>query len=102
MADGGALLSNVVLFGLLIGAFYLLAIRPQRRRAQQLAAVRASLEVGARVLTTAGLHATVAGLDEATGTVDLEIAPGVVATFAAQAVVQVLDAGTGGPAAEQP
>jgi preprotein translocase subunit YajC len=38
-------------------------------------------------MTTAGLHGTVAALGDTT--IDLEIAPGVVVTFARQAVLEV-------------
>ena len=78
-------------------AAWFLLIRPQRARARALQEVREALAVGSRVVTTAGLHATVAELDG--DTVLLEIAPGVRARFAAGAVVRVLtDAETAGPA----
>jgi preprotein translocase subunit YajC len=69
-------------------AAWLLLVRPQRARARALQEVREALTVGSRVITTAGLHATVAALEE--GTVLLEIAPGVNARFASSAVVRVL------------
>jgi preprotein translocase subunit YajC len=86
-----------LVFFVLVGlAVWLLMIRPQRARARALQEVREALVVGSRVLTTAGLHATVAELDG--DTVLLEIAPGVVARFSAGAVVRVLtDAQAGGP-----
>jgi preprotein translocase subunit YajC len=71
-------------------AAWFLLIRPQRRRASALQEVRGSLQVGSSVMTTAGLHATVAALEGET--VLLEIAPGVRARFDAGAVVRVLDA----------
>ena len=46
-----------------------------------------SLTIGTPVMTTAGLHGTVAGLGE--NTVDLEIASGVVVTFARPAIMEV-------------
>ena len=69
-------------------AFWFLLIRPQRARAKALQEVREALDVGTRVMTTAGLHATVAAVEG--DTVLLEIAPGVQARFAASAVVRVL------------
>src|SRR3712207_8592815 len=52
-----------------------------RSRVQaQAQAMQQSLTPGTPVMTTAGLHGTVAGLSDTT--VDLEIAPGVVVTFA--------------------
>ena len=76
---------------------YLLILRPQRARAKQLAQVRSGLAVGARVITTAGLHAQVVELAD-DGTALLEIAPGVRARFLQQAVVQVLEPAPGDPA----
>lgn len=72
----------------LLAALYLLMIRPQRARMKQMTAVQRSLEPGRRVVTTAGLHATVTEVDG--DTVLLEIAPGVVARFSVQAVVRTL------------
>jgi preprotein translocase subunit YajC len=85
----GSPLPSLLFFLVLLVGLYLLLIRPQRARAKKLAAVRSRLEPGLRVITTAGLHAEVVAIDD--DTVVLEIAPGVRATFAAQAVVRVLD-----------
>jgi preprotein translocase subunit YajC len=83
-----------------IAAWFLL-VRPQRARARALQEVREALAVGSRVITTAGLHATVAAVEG--DTVLLEIAPGVRARFAGSAVVRILtdadDPPDGGPAA---
>ena len=83
-------LPSLLFFVVLIGGMYLLLIRPQRVRARQMAQVRSSLEVGATVMTTAGLIAPVAEIAE-DDTVLLEIAPGVRARFAAQAIVRTMD-----------
>ncbi|SFL17002.1 preprotein translocase subunit YajC [Geodermatophilus ruber] len=75
---------------LLALAFVLLIVLPARQRKKMQAraqAMQESLAPGTPVMTTSGLHGTVAGLGE--GTVDLEIAPGVVATFARQAILEV-------------
>jgi preprotein translocase subunit YajC len=92
----GAVLQQLLFFALLLFGLYVLAIRPQRARARALAQVRASLEPGRRVMTTAGIHATVSAVEE--GVVVLEIAPGVRVRFADAAVVRILDE----PAASQP
>ena len=73
----------------------LLFVLPQRarKRAQaQALAMQNSLAPGTAVMTTSGLHGTVARLGE--GTVDLEIAPGVVVTFTRQAILEVRTAAT--------
>jgi preprotein translocase subunit YajC len=100
--DGGSqLLQQAFFFALLLLGFYLLAIRPQRTRAKAMAEVRAALQVGSRVMTTAGIHGTVVsispsdadadGADAAPAdTVLLEVAKGVHVRFATPAVVRLL------------
>ncbi len=88
---------------LLALAFVLLIVLParQRKRVQaQAQAMQESLAPGAPVMTTAGLHGTVVRLGEET--VDLEIAPGVVVTFARRAVLEVRTPAVAGPADSGP
>ena len=86
---GGAALQQLLFFALLVFGLYVLVIRPQRMRARALAEVRAGLEPGRRVMTTAGIHATVVSLED--GVAVLEVAPGVHVRFADAAVVRLLD-----------
>ena len=75
---------------ILVLAFVLLIVLPARQRKkiqEQQRTLQESLTPGTPVMTTAGLHGTVVALGE--GTVDLEIAPGVVVTFARQAILEV-------------
>jgi preprotein translocase subunit YajC len=77
-------------FLLLAAVFVVLIVLPARQRKkiqQKQQEMQDSLTVGTPVMTTAGLHGTVAGLGERT--VDLEVAPGVVVTFARQAILEV-------------
>lgn len=77
-------------FIILILAALLLFVLParQRKRMQdKQQAMQDSLSLGTPVMTTSGLHGTVAGLGETT--VDIEIAPGVVVTFARPAILEV-------------
>ncbi len=77
-------------FLLLALVFVVLIVLPARQRKkiqQQQQAMQNSLTIGTPVMTTAGLHGSVAGLGEKT--VDLEVAPGVVVTFARQAILEV-------------
>jgi preprotein translocase subunit YajC len=89
----GAALQQLLFFALLVFGLYALVIRPQRVRAKAVAQVRASLEPGRRVMTTAGIHATVVAVED--GVVVLEVAPGVQVRFADAAVVRLLDDPTG-------
>ena len=84
-----AALQQLLFFALLVFGLYVLTIRPQRARAKALAQVRAALEPGRRVMTSAGIHATVVAVED--GVVVLEVAPGVRMRFADAAVVRLLD-----------
>ena len=90
--EGSQVLQQVLFFALLVFGFYLLAIRPQRARARALAEVRSNLEVGSRVMTTAGIHGKVVALGTGAeaDTLLIEVAPKVQIRFAAAAVVQIL------------
>jgi preprotein translocase subunit YajC len=66
---------------------FVLPARQRKRMQEKAQTLQESLTIGTPVLTTAGLHGSVAGLGEKT--VDLEIAPGVVVTFARQAILEV-------------
>lgn len=94
-SGGGGGIGSFLPLVLLVLAFWLLILRPQRARAKAAAEVQRSLVVGAEVLTTSGMYARVAAVDD-TGPVTLEIAPGVSARFSRASVVRVL------PAADPP
>ncbi len=87
-AGGGSALSSLLPFVLLAVAFWFLLLRPQRKRAQEAAQIRDSLQVGAEVLTTAGLYGTVAHVDD--DAVLLEVAPGVTNRYAKGAIARIL------------
>ena len=68
--------------------FYALVLRPAQRRQRQAAQVSGSLEVGAEVMTTAGMLATIHAVTDTH--VELEVAPGVVVRFVRGAVAKVV------------
>jgi preprotein translocase subunit YajC len=76
-----------ILLALAVLLLFVLPARQRKRMAAQAQTLQDSLAVGTPVMTTSGLHGTVAGLGEKT--VDLEIAPGVVVTFARPAILEV-------------
>lgn len=80
MEQYGQIISLVVL----LGAFYLLMIRPQQRRQKEHMALVASLEEGDRVITIGGEYGTVRTIEG--NRVGLEVAPGVVIEFDRSAV----------------
>ena len=68
-------------------ALFVLPARQRKRMQAQQQQLRDSLAPGTPVMTTAGLHGVVTAKGQ--GTVDLEVAPGVVVTFAQQAILEV-------------
>ena len=80
---------SFVLFALVLVAFFLLIVRPQRARARATALMQARLAPGAEIMTTSGLHGTVRELLD--DTVLLEIAPGVTVRFAKAAVGRIVE-----------
>lgn len=77
----------IILIALFAVVLFVLPARQRKRVQAQAQSLQDSLAIGTPVMTTAGLHGTVAGLGEKT--IDLEIAPGVVVTFARQAILEV-------------
>jgi preprotein translocase subunit YajC len=77
----------IIVLGLLAILLFVLPARQRKRMQAEAQAMQESLTIGTPVMTTSGLHGTVAALDEKT--VDLEISPGVVATFARPAIMEI-------------
>ena len=75
------ILFTVVLFGL----FYMLAIRPQRKRQKQQQDLLADLHKGDRVITAGGIHGVIDSLDETT--IVLRVESGAMLRFARGSVV---------------
>lgn len=76
---------------MLVLVFWLLAVRPAKRRQQAHRLLIDSVEVGQRVVMASGLHGTVTDLvaDE----VRVEVAPGVVLTFDRGAILRTVPVG---------
>ena len=83
-------LAGIIPFVLIALVFWLLIVRPQRRRAQTLRDTQSSLGIGSEVMLSSGLYGTVADLDDAT-TIMVEVAPGTTVKVARQAVVRVIE-----------
>ncbi|HEV2309807.1 MAG TPA: preprotein translocase subunit YajC [Acidimicrobiia bacterium] len=76
----------VVYLVILVAAFFLLVVRPQRRQMASHRALVASLEVGEEVVTTGGILGTIHSLDDEIA--ELEVAPGVVLRIARAAIAR--------------
>lgn len=74
---------------ILLVAFWLLLIRPAARARKKQAELQESLQVGDRVILSAGIFGTVNSLED--DRAGIEVAPGTVLTVARQAVVRKLD-----------
>jgi preprotein translocase subunit YajC len=72
--------------GILVAAFLLLIVRPQRRRMAAHRAMVASLQVDDEVITSGGIYGTIRKLDDEA--VELEVASGVVLRVARGAIAQ--------------
>lgn len=62
--DSGAGYSSLIFLALLIGVFYLLIIRPQRKRTRAQQELAESLQLGDEVRTIGGIHGVVTALHE--------------------------------------
>lgn len=79
-------LSSLVFLALLIGIFYFMLIRPQKRQAEQRRQLIESVEPGDDVITIGGMHGIVRSIDDED--VELEVAPGVVVTYVRSAIAR--------------
>jgi preprotein translocase subunit YajC len=79
-------LSSLIFLALLIGIFYFMLIRPQKKQAEHRRELIESVETGDEVITIGGLHGTVQAIDDED--MQLEIAPGTVVTFVKSAIAR--------------
>ena len=82
-------LASLLPFVLIAVVFWLLLIRPQRRRQMELARTQGNLEIGDEVMLGAGIVGRVASLDDGEF-VGLETSPGVRMRVARGAIVRVI------------
>ena len=80
----------VVYLVILVAAFFVLVVRPQRRQMATHRALVSSLEPGDEIVTTGGVLGTIRDLDDET--VGLEIAPTVVIRVARGAIARRITA----------
>lgn len=60
----GSALPSLLFLALMVGVFYFLIIRPQRKRSQKQKQLAETLEVGAEVRTIGGIHGVVVSMDD--------------------------------------
>jgi preprotein translocase subunit YajC len=86
-----SLISTLVMFALIIGIFYFLILRPQQKRQKERQRLLDTVKKGDKVVTSGGVYATVAGLDEKT--VLLQIADNVKVKFDRGAISTIIHEG---------
>ena len=69
-AGGGSMVSTLVMFGAIFAIFYFMIIRPQQKKAKEREALLSALKKGDKIVTSGGMHGSIAGLDEKTCLVD--------------------------------
>ena len=70
-------------------AFWAIVMRPARTQQKKVQQLQSELEVGQRVVLSAGIFGTIHALNE--GQAEIEVAPGTVITVARQVVVRRAD-----------
>jgi preprotein translocase subunit YajC len=65
-AGSGSMISTFIMFGAIFLIFYFMIIRPQQKRAKEREKLLSSIEKGDKVVTSGGMHGTVAGVEEKT------------------------------------
>jgi preprotein translocase subunit YajC len=85
-------LSSALPLILLVGAFYLLVLRPNKKRQADAAKLKNSIAVGQRVVTTSGAFGTIVGVTDET--FELEMSPGVTVSWLKAAISRVIPPAT--------
>jgi preprotein translocase subunit YajC len=80
--------STLIMIALMVVAFYLLILRPQKKRQQSIQQTLSSLGPGSRVLLGSGLFGTIIAIGDRQAV--LEISPGVELTVLKQAIVRTV------------
>ncbi len=60
----GSLISTLIMFTLIIAIFYFMILRPQQKRQKDRQKMLDAVKKGDKVVTSGGMHGTVAGIDE--------------------------------------
>jgi preprotein translocase subunit YajC len=68
---GGEIYSTLIMFGLIIGIFYFMIIRPQQKRQKEREALLGQIKKGDKIITAGGIHGEIVGIDEKTVLVEI-------------------------------
>ena len=70
-APGGGFMSSILMFGVIIGIFYLLVFRPQIKRQKQHQELLEKLSAGDEIVTSGGLIGKVVQISGPVATIDI-------------------------------
>ena len=79
-------LESLIFLALLIGIFYFMLIRPQKKRVEQHKQLVESVGIGDEVVTIGGIYATVVALGD--DEIELEVSPGTRVRFVKSAIAR--------------
>ncbi|MDQ3616789.1 MAG: preprotein translocase subunit YajC [Actinomycetota bacterium] len=82
-------LGGILPLVLIVLVFWLLVIRPARKRQQEQSRIQASVEAGSEVMLSSGIFGTVVAV--ADDTLKVELSPGTPVKVARQAVARIVD-----------
>ncbi|HEX2983186.1 MAG TPA: preprotein translocase subunit YajC [Ignavibacteriales bacterium] len=60
------MVSTLIMFAAIFGIFYFMIIRPQQKRAKEREKLLSEIQKGDKVVTSGGIHGTVASIEEKT------------------------------------
>ncbi len=84
----GNLISTVIMFGAIFAIFYFMVMRPQQKRAKEREKMLSNVQKGDKVVTSGGLHGTIAGMED--NTILLQVSDNVKLKFEKAAITTVV------------
>ena len=86
----GQMSSTLIMFGAIIFIFYFMMIRPQQKRQKEVKKMLESMQKGDKVVTSSGIHGSIAELDDEGKTVTLNVSDNTKMKFDRVAIAAVL------------
>ncbi len=76
-AGGGGNMSFLLMMVIIFAIMWFFMIRPQQKKQKEIQNFRAGITRGQQIVTAGGIYGTVKDIDEAAGTLKVEVASGV-------------------------
>ena len=75
LQDQGTGWANIAMIVVLIAIFYLMMIRPQQKKQNEIKKFREGIKVGDRVVTAGGIYGKVRSVEDTTFSLDISLSP---------------------------